>query len=215
MRRKNTPKGPINIKSARKLKPEEVRLWQKVKRTIEPHSDPKMDMDEFLAALGDVKKTLGSPIHIVALEKSTKPILSNKTIKKSETTRTYEVPSYAPPISKPKASNKLNAPIDNPTVRKLTKGRLPIDARIDLHGMTQVQAHRTLLNFVQDAYSSSLRIVLVITGKGRINEGILRNGVPNWLQEDTLSAYVSGFRSAHITHGGTGALYVRIRKNKY
>lgn len=206
MRRKNTPKGPINIKSNRKLKPEEVQLWQQVKRTIEPQNDPKKDMDEFLAALAGFK-TNASP----DLSKNT-PLLRPKLTKPK---RSYEVPSYVPPISKPKLSNKINAPIDNPTVRKLSKGRLPIEARIDLHGMTQVQAHRTLLNFVQDAYSSSLRIVLVITGKGRINEGILRNGVPNWLQEASFSTYVSGFRSAHITHGGSGALYVRIRKNKY
>lgn len=204
MRRKNTPKGPINIKSNRKLKPEEVQLWQQVKRTIEPKADPKKEIEEFLAALAGFKSNTRSTSSNIA-----------SPLKPKEPKRTYEVPSYVPPISKSKNSNKINAPIDNPTVRKLSKGRLPIEARIDLHGMTQVQAHRTLLNFVQDAYSSSLRIVLVITGKGRINEGILRNGVPNWLREDAFSTYVSGFRSAHTSHGGSGALYVRIRKNKY
>lgn len=215
MRLKNTPKGPIKVKSSRKLRPEEVQLWQKVKRTIEPQSDPKRDIEEFLAALGEVKQTIGSPSHIASLEQSAKLVTSNNIIKKIETKRAYEVPSYSPTISKPKYINRINAPIDDLTARKLAKGRLSIESRIDLHGMTQIQAHHTLLNFVQDAYDSSLRIVLVITGKGRINEGILRNAVPNWLQEDTFSTYVSGYRSAHISHGGSGALYVRIRKNKH
>lgn len=218
MRRKNTPKGPIEVKSSRNLRPEEVQLWQRVKRTIEPRPDPKKDMEEFLAALGEAKKpavsfdvsnTIGSP------DQSAKPLFSNNIIKNIEATRAYEVPSYSPNISKPKISNKINAPIDDPTIRKLAKGRLPIESRVDLHGMTQAQAHRTLLNFIQDAYSSSLRIVLVITGKGRVNEGILRNAVPNWLQENSFSTYISGYRSAHISHGGSGAIYVRIRKNKH
>lgn len=208
MRRKNTPKGPMKVKSSRKLKPEEVQLWQKVKKTIEPQSDPKKDVEEFLAALGEVKKSAQSQNSLLAplsdnLPKITKPI------------RTFQTPSYSPPVSIPKHSNKLNAPIDDPTVRKLSKGRQQIESRVDLHGMTQAAAYRALLNFIEDAYTSSMRIVLVITGKGRISEGVLRNAVPNWLQEDNFSTYVSGYRAAHISHGGSGALYVRIRKNKH
>lgn len=211
MRRKNTPKGPIKVKSSRKLKPEEVQLWQKVKKTIEPQSDPKKDMEEFLAALGDVKNAAkqANPLGMhVPNPANLMPSPANKV-------RAYETPSYSPPTSKPKSQNKFNAPIDDPTVKKLAKGRLPIEARVDLHGMSQVQAYRTLSNFVEDSYRSSMRIVLVITGKGRISEGILRNAVPNWLKENELSTYVSGYRAAHISHGGSGALYVRIRKNKY
>lgn len=206
MRRKNTPKGPIKVQSSRKLYPEEVQLWQQVKRTIEPQIDPKKDMEEFLAALGETKKILGSP------KNSVKPeyLRPNALVPRS-----YKMPSYSPPISQPKSDTNLNAPIDNSTVRKITKGRLQIEARVDLHGMTQAQAHHTLLNFIQDSYSASLRLVLVITGKGRINEGVLRSAVPNWLSENTFSTYVSGYRAAHISHGGSGALYVRIRKNKH
>ncbi|MFK7901633.1 MAG: Smr/MutS family protein, partial [Nitratireductor sp.] len=128
--------------------------------------------------------------------------------------RSYAMPSYSPPVSTPKQTTALNSPIDRPTMRKLAKGRLNIDSRIDLHGLTQLQAHRTLLNFVEDAYRSSYRIVLVITGKGRITEGILRSSVPQWLQQNDFSTYVSGYKTSHSSHGGEGALYVRIRRNK-
>lgn len=209
MRRKNTPKGPIKIKSTRKLHPEEIQLWQKVKCTINPQA-PKInhekDMEDFLIAFGDAKKISPPPVSVI------KPTTS---ISNKAPHRNYKVPSYSPPISQPKTVGNLNAPIDNSTVRKISKGRLSIDARIDLHGMTQVQAHHTLLNFVQDSYNASLKIVLVITGKGRISEGVLRNAVPNWLSENMFSTYISGFRTAHASHGGSGALYVRIRKNKH
>jgi DNA-nicking Smr family endonuclease len=57
-------------------------------------------------------------------------------------------------------------------------------------------------------------MVLVITGKGKMSEGVLRQAVPTWLRQAQLSIYVSAFRQAHITHGGSGALYVKLRKQE-
>ena len=95
-------------------------------------------------------------------------------------------------------------------------GRLRIDARIDLHGMTQAQAHGDLLQFLYRSQSRGARFVLVITGKGAPDlarsRGVLRQQVPLWLALPEFRALVLGFDVAHLGHGGDGALYVRLRK---
>ena len=100
---------------------------------------------------------------------------------------------------------------------QLSRGRKDIDARIDLHGMTQTRAHRALLRFLQDASGDGLTFVLVITGKGRTTgpdseRGVLRRQVPQWLGLPEFRSLVAGFDEAHIGHGGQGALYVRLRR---
>jgi DNA-nicking Smr family endonuclease len=100
---------------------------------------------------------------------------------------------------------------------QLSRGKTEIDARLDLHGMTQTRAHRALLHFLQRASGDGLRFVLVITGKGRTTgpeseRGILRRQVPEWLSLPEFRTLVVGFEEAHIGHGGGGALYVRIRR---
>jgi DNA-nicking Smr family endonuclease len=98
---------------------------------------------------------------------------------------------------------------------KLSRGRSEIDARLDLHGMTQVRAHHALLGFLQRAHHDGLTFVLVITGKGGgldSERGVLRRQVPQWLSLPEFRPLVVGFEAAHIGHGGEGALYVRIRR---
>ena len=101
--------------------------------------------------------------------------------------------------------------LDASTTRKIARGRTAIDGRIDLHGMTQVEAHSRLLRYLQTAYQLGNRTILVITGKGTRGEGILRQAVPRWLSEPEFRSIASGFHEANISHGGSGALYVRIR----
>jgi DNA-nicking Smr family endonuclease len=98
---------------------------------------------------------------------------------------------------------------------RLSKGRSEIDARLDLHGMTQTRAHRMLLGFLQRAHHDGLTFVLVITGKGVAGDterGVLRRQVPQWLALPEFRTLVVGFEEAHVGHGGEGALYVRIRR---
>jgi DNA-nicking Smr family endonuclease len=100
---------------------------------------------------------------------------------------------------------------------KLARGRLAIDARLDLHGMTQVEAHAALARFLRGAQRDGARFVLVITGKGGRAEraegrGVLRRQVPLWLGLPEFRDAVVGFEEAHIAHGGEGALYVRLRR---
>lgn len=103
---------------------------------------------------------------------------------------------------------------DQQTRDKLLKGRLPIDARVDLHGMTQSEAHGLLLSFLHRAHASGLRYVLVITGKGASfgSEGALKRAVPAWLSTPLFRVLVSGHDYAARQHGGAGALYVRLRR---
>jgi len=100
---------------------------------------------------------------------------------------------------------------------RLSRGKSEIDARLDLHGMTQVRAHHALLGFLQRAHHDGLTFVLVITGKGTASgldseRGVLRRQVPQWLSLPEFRSLVVGFEPAHIGHGGDGALYVRIRR---
>ena len=119
----------------------------------------------------------------------------------------------------PKKSLPL-APLDRRLKQRVARGREPIDARIDLHGMTQSEAHRSLLSFLQRAQADGARIVLVVTGKGAsgqrgepaIERGVLKRQVPNWLSLPEFRSFVLGFEDAHIGHGGQGALYVRVRR---
>lgn len=109
------------------------------------------------------------------------------------------------------------APLGKRERTRLSRGRSEIEARLDLHGMTQARAHRALSGFLHRAHQDGLTFVLVITGKGRSGgeSGVLRRQVPEWLSLPEFRAFVVGFEEAHIGHGGEGALYVRIRRARY
>jgi DNA-nicking Smr family endonuclease len=108
------------------------------------------------------------------------------------------------------------APLRRRERSQLSRGKKEIDARLDLHGMTQIRAHRALSGFLQRAHSDGLTFVLIITGKGKMGteseRGVLRRQVPQWLSLPEFRSLVVGFEEAHIGHGGEGALYVRIRR---
>ncbi len=126
----------------------------------------------------------------------------------------------------PSVSERLaHAPVrmDHGTHRKMLRGKLKPEARIDLHGMTLAQAHPVLTRFILDAHDDGLRLVLVITGKGKdrddpgpipIRRGVLKHQVPNWLHMPPLGRVVLDIREAHIRHGGTGAYYVYLRRTR-
>ncbi len=110
-------------------------------------------------------------------------------------------------------------------MRQINSGRQPIEARLDLHGLYQEAAHMALRHFLRQCQDQDFRHVLVITGKGRTpapselmygdtEQGVLRRVVPLWLAEPDLREIVSGFSQAPRRHGGAGALYVRLRRNR-
>ncbi|MGO4333316.1 Smr/MutS family protein [Labrys sp. KB_33_2] len=112
------------------------------------------------------------------------------------------------------------APIDKNERRQVVRGTRAIDARIDLHGMRQVEAHGALRGFLAIAQMRGYSMVLVITGKGGGGDmafsgderGVLRRVVPQWLRMPDLRPLILGFEEAHHGHGGSGALYVRLRR---
>jgi DNA-nicking Smr family endonuclease len=107
------------------------------------------------------------------------------------------------------------AEFDRRQMRKLGGGQREIEARLDLHGLRQSEAHAALRVFLQRCFAKRLRLVLVITGKGRAGDdgdrGVLRRNVPRWLDEPEVRAIVVGFGAAHVRHGGDGALYIQLR----
>jgi DNA-nicking Smr family endonuclease len=109
-------------------------------------------------------------------------------------------------------------PFDRRLRQRLAGGTAPIDARIDLHGKTQSAAYGQLLSFLRRAQTEGAKFVLVITGKGARDDGsergVLKRQVPHWLELPEFRGYVVGFERAHAGHGGAGALYVRIRRQK-
>jgi DNA-nicking Smr family endonuclease len=132
-------------------------------------------------------------------------------------------PAKVQRASAPAAAAKPVAPPMQPKMEPLTrrmksrvaKGKHAIDARIDLHGFTQHEAHAVLLRFLRTASARDARLVLVITGKGRGGEiGVLRRQVPHWLGLPEFRDVVIGFEDAHIAHGGEGALYIRVRRSR-
>jgi DNA-nicking Smr family endonuclease len=115
------------------------------------------------------------------------------------------------------------APIDRRLKRELARGRALIDAALDLHGLTQAEAHEALRGFLRHSQARGARLVIVVTGKGgpldepggwAQERGVLRRLAPHWLREPDLRTVVLGFEEAGRAHGGSGALYVRLRRLK-
>ena len=114
--------------------------------------------------------------------------------------------------------------LDRSSAIKLAKGKFTIQGKLDLHGMTQRQAHAALISFIQTAFNDRKRNLLVITGKGRPKtegevagyekrEGILKSIVPKWLDEPPLRGLVLAVTTSQRGDGGDGAIYVLLRKN--
>ena len=118
------------------------------------------------------------------------------------------------PASEPALSHGSAPGLDRRTETNLRRGKVGIEARIDLHGMTQDQAHRTLGDFLADSQAAGRRSVLVITGKGAGGTGILRDAVPKWLNEGANRGMIRAFSHATPKDGGEGALYVLLKRLK-
>jgi DNA-nicking Smr family endonuclease len=129
------------------------------------------------------------------------------------------VPKLPEPAKAPPPAPAL-VPLGRRAKQRVARGRDPIDARIDLHGHTQKQAHAALVRFLQRAQADGARLVLVVTGKGRgrggrdpgTEGGVLKRQVPMWLSLPEFRSFIVGFEDAHVGHGGEGALYVRLRR---
>ena len=125
------------------------------------------------------------------------------------------LPPYVPPQSPPRPSLPPITALERRYRQKVTRGRISIDRVMDLHGLTQAQAHGALRGFLRTAQHDGASLVLVVTGKGLRSSddgGVLRRAVPHWLREPDMRLVVLGFEEASHPHGGTGALYIRLRR---
>ena len=125
------------------------------------------------------------------------------------------------PLPKPRPLSPALAPIDRRLKQRLGRGNMAIEARLDLHGLTQAAARARLESFLKSAQGRGIGLALVITGKGREaaepfgeERGVLRRQVPLWLALPDLRPFVIGFSEAGPGHGGAGALYVRVRRGQ-
>jgi DNA-nicking Smr family endonuclease len=154
--------------------------------------------------------------------RSIKPLRPAKLTVKTAPTGDKEAPSL-PRVPSPQRTPKPPkspplAPFDRRLKQRVARGREQIGARIDLHGMTQSEAHAALGRFLRRAQADDARIALIVTGKGAgrtgdDNErGVLKRQVPLWLALPEFRPFIVGFEDAHISHGGQGALYVRLRR---
>jgi DNA-nicking Smr family endonuclease len=172
----------------RRLTADEEHLWAGVARTVRP--------------LRQSRKPLPAPRHKAVSPDAPRP--AKKAVATAPSVAAPRPPSATPFIARREK-------------QQLARGRTEIDARIDLHGMTQAQAHAALLRFLHRAQANGAKFALVITGKGAPNaprgaRGVLRQQVPLWLALPEFRVCVLGFDVAHVGHGGEGALYVRLRK---
>ena len=195
----------MSRRKPRGLRPEEVELWDKVRRSAVPlHPDRKQILQDAVEKMSPAKAT--EPLSPFAIGQSAG--------------KTQPAHDLAPSLSAQMKEAAVR--MDRKRFGRMQRGKLAPEARIDLHGMTLDQAHPTLVRFIHDTHARGLRLVLVITGKGRdsgengpvpVRRGVLKHQVPHWLQTAPLKPLVLQISEAHLKHGGSGAYYVYLRRN--
>jgi DNA-nicking Smr family endonuclease len=183
--------APPPRKRLRRLTDEEIALWTEVARSVARRRGA----------------TLPAPLNPVRPARP--PALPPKA-------------ATEPPAARPaKPSAPPLAPIERRLKRELSRGRATIDAALDLHGLTQAEAHQALRGFLRHSQARGARLVIIVTGKGGATDefsgwpnerGVLKRLTPQWLREPDLRSVVLGFEEAGRAHGGSGALYVRLRR---
>ncbi len=207
-------------KRRRTVSDEEKTLWEVFTRDVKPLRKKKRKGDDVLFSPDDDIPTSDTAI----------PLPDNlaDNLEKSEQNRAARnLPSARNADRGPQAKAKSLAElkpgvtdgIDRSTANKFQKGKMPIDGRIDLHGMTQDVAHNALNAFIEESWRAGKRCVLVITGKGsRADEygrtGLLRQRTPQWLSAPRLRNRILAINQAQIQHGGAGAFYVLLKRRR-
>ncbi len=181
-------------------KDEDTQLWSLVTATVRPHralhrSSPDKPQVETVVVRDVGAMTVETPKPVPLT-----PFRLGQAIKPQSGFRLVQAAGFAPD------------PIEPNRRRRLTRERDPIEARLDLHGLNALAAEARLKTFVQQAWANDYRAVLVITGKGVAGDGLLKRQAPEWLADPELSHIVAGISPAHARHGGTGALYVALKR---
>ncbi|WP_018267357.1 Smr/MutS family protein [Methylosinus sp. LW4] len=179
---------PRESRRSRFLSREEIELWNKVTADVRPsRGRRRRPQEEQPVEAGEPKKGAAAA----------------------------PPPTPAPAEKKPRPRPAAPpAEIDHRTRTKLRRGRLEVEAKLDLHGLRQAEAQTALYDFLRRAQAAGARMAIVVTGKGVRSEegGVLRRLVPLWLSAPAMRDLVVGFGEAARNHGGEGALYVQIRR---
>lgn len=217
---KHAPKTGSNTKP----NTEEKGLWDRVKRTVEP-----LDADQRALYSQALANYLDGPIKTSAVQHPQHHATgAMQRHVKGHPEQHHSATSPGKTKTRPKGpSNPPLIDLDRKARNRIARGRTPIDARVDLHGLRQHEAQDVLRGFIWRAHQSGHRTVLVITGKGSrqkephphappwaVGSGILRQAVPGWLSAPDMRAAVLSFEPAGLSHGGEGALYVRLRARR-
>lgn len=190
------------------LSPEDLDLWERVARSARPLNS---NFARMVDSAADTESDTQPP-PAAARPRATRSL---------RPTGSGDGPGHR--LLRPLSDTLADAPVamDKRRFQRMSRGKLQPEARIDLHGMTLAQAHAALNGFVLRAQADGLRLVLVITGKGRQSaddgpiprrRGALKHDVPQWLRMAPLAGCVLEIREAHARHGGSGAYYVYLRR---
>ncbi|MEM9523211.1 MAG: Smr/MutS family protein [Pseudomonadota bacterium] len=187
------------------MHPEEEALWAKIEKTVTP--------------LNPVRKAAGRTAAVAGKPKQ------GAWIEASAPTSEMDPPAAVfvhdpPPPAMGHRSRSSPIRMDSRIFGRMKRGKMAPEARIDLHGMTRLQAYPALIGFIERSHASGKRLVLVITGRGGAAEtksalertGVLKRQVPEWLRQGALSSLILQISEAHARHGGGGAYYVYLRR---
>lgn len=207
--------------SRRRLTEDERELWQRVARTatpLLPMPNPEADLRK-----APVPDPQAKPPAAGFRRATQVP----NTFPTAAPVKTAPAPRVSVDLAEPVGDRLARNPVqmDRKLHKTMMRGKLEPEGRIDLHGMTTAQAHQALIGFIFSAHARGLRLVLVITGKGRtkardtvapmpVRAGVLKHEVPMWLRSAPMSSMVLELRESHRSHGGTGAYYVYLRKRR-
>lgn len=191
--------GGRDEKGGKGLGLDDFRLWKEFTRDIDPLEEPDWQALE----------------ELINKESPNDKIMRTDLVESARTPYFKEVEPYIPPKAPPQ--------LDARTEDRLRRGKMPIDGKLDLHGYTQEPAHRLLNQFVIDAYARQKRCLLVITGKGKstaggaifdIPDGVLKQKLPIWASLHPISEFILKILPAKQGHGGGGAFYIYLKRNK-
>ena len=177
-------------------------LWDKIIKTVAPIKSDKISPTNILD--NQFKKT---DAKILATSAKNKLVPNKQIIQKHKNSAAEKnTPSD---LRYEEASG-----MDGASSKKLRTGKFDIQATLDLHGMTQQNAYLSLQHFIQTCVLNQFRTILVITGKGSKGRGVLRNQFPEWLKTGACAQHVLAFGQALAKDGGSGAFYIRLRRNR-
>lgn len=188
----------------RRVTEAEIKLWNKVAKTVQPLKEQtvkkRLEVEDFGKLLASHSKNEKIQFRLnTPPRKAAEPQAKATAIQRKLVDREFEKVPKTPLFNKD-------------ADRRVRRGQSSVDASIDLHGFTQIAARSALSAFLMHHRFDGAKCVLVITGKGKLGEGIIKKRLLGWLEEPDIRAHVTSYAQAHQKHGGAGAFYVFLRR---